>query len=425
MRSTANVKLMKLDNGSTIIFEKKSDTRTVSLAFAAKVGSAYEDSQLSGVSHFIEHALFKGTKKRSAYEIKEPIERVGGTLNAYTGRISTVFYAHVPDTHAKEALEILYDMVKNPAFSKEAVEIEKEVILEEIAATHDDPFDMIYDHTIRKIWDPNYGRSILGSLETVRKITPEALRKFHNRYYSAEHMVFAISGNFNQSIIERAEELLRSFSRNSSTPTHIEGYMKPKRLVSLETKKDLNQVHLLLSKPAPSRLSKDFVAFRIFNVLFGSGMSSVLFHNIREKLGMVYHIDSEYVAYHDFGTFFISASTNERHIQRLVDSVRFELERLAKEGVSENEYLYGKERLKGKIMLATESTLNSLSLYLDEVIINGKPKTVEEIISEINYLSLGKLNEVIERYLSGDWNISLLVPEDLQEIDPVKLSFSI
>lgn len=411
---TTDITLKKLNNGAMIVGEKKRETRTVSLAFAFKVGSINENEKNNGISHFIEHALFKGTNNRSSYDIKEPIERVGGTLNAYTGRISTVYFAQVPYTHAQNTIEILYDMVRNPSFSEHEISTEKKVILEEIAESYDDPVDLIYNKTLLKIWDKHYGKPVLGTTESVSTLNHISLSNYYNAHYTSNRLIFAVAGNYDNDFLEKAEALLQSFPQARELPAPIAGSMKTIKEPIVERKKDLKQVHLLLSIKAPSRKDKDFEAFKIFNVLLGSGMSSILFHNIREKHGMVYSIGSEYIAYENFGTLFIYASTTPNNLQKLMDLLKIELKRIVNAGITNEEFRYGKERLKGKLMMATEGTLPILSRQLDSVMTLGVAESTDDHIARIDKQDFVNTNEVIRNYLTSHWNTSLLVPETFE-----------
>lgn len=414
-----NTTLIRLSNGSTIVGEKKRETRTVSLGFAFMVGSANESETNRGISHFIEHILFKGTESRSALEIKEPIERVGGSLNAYTGRISTVYYAKVPDIHGELALEILHDLIHKPMFLNDDIDLERNVILEELASAQDDPYDRIYDMTVEKVWDEDFGHSILGSEETVKAITKKDLEEYYRTFYRANRLVFGIAGNYSDDLFEKAKKLIGEFPGNDSKnvltkspsifncPLHI-----------IEKRKDLQQVHLLLSKEAPGRSNqKDFQPFVVFNTLFGNGMSSILFHNIREKLGMVYNIDSEFISYRDSGTFLISACTNPKNLSKLLMKLKDELTELKVNGVSLPQFKYGKERLKGRILMSTEGTLPTLSRNLDDLVICDESKTLEQTVKDIDKCSIEDLNTVIKSYLTGKWNLSLLIPESSEIVE--------
>ncbi len=410
-----NNQYIELPNGAVIIGERKRETRTVSMAFAIKVGSADEDDAISGVSHFIEHALFKGTLRRNAFEIKEPIERIGGSLNAYTGRVSTVYYAKVPDTYALEAMEILFDLITSPRFDEASLDLERGVILEEIASAEDDPYDRIYDMTIEKVWDRDFGRPILGYHNTVQGLQRTNVADFYGHKYVANNVVFAVSGNYGADLLKSTEEKLLSMRKNESKITPKSPVISKEPLWIVEKRKDLQQVHILLTRDAPGRRYKDdFDAFKIFNTLFGSGMSSILFHNIREELGMVYNINSEFVSYADSGAFMINATTSPKNLDNLVDSLKKEMDTLIDRGVTEAQFTYGKERARGKLLMSTEGTLLTLSRFLDDVVICGKPDSLEDLITRIDRLTIDDVNASIKKYIAGKWNVSLLLPEKKQ-----------
>jgi predicted Zn-dependent peptidase len=402
----------ELSNGSTIVGEKKEETRTVSMAFAIKVGSADEDDSISGVSHFLEHTLFKGTQKRNAFEIKEPIERIGGSLNAYTGRVSTVYYAKVPDTSSLETLEIMHDLVSSPRFDEGSIELERGVILEEIASAEDDPFDRIYDMTMSKVWDRNFGRPILGYNKTVGSLSKEVIAGFYKSKYVASRTIFAVTGNFSDEFIERARLTLLSMPEDGTLSIAKSPSITGESLWILERRKDLQQVHLLLTKEAPGRKnSLSFESFKVFNILFGSGMSSILFHNIREELGMVYNINSEFVSYKDSGAFMINATTNPKNLDNLIDALKKELDTIVRRGIDKSHFNYGIERLKGKLLMTTEGTLSTLSRFLDDVVICGRPDNLENLIERIEGLKIDDINSVAREFLNGSWNVSLLLPQ--------------
>jgi len=421
---TGNTLYIELDNGSVIAGERKSDTRTVSLAFAIKGGSADETDEESGISHFVEHALFKGTTTRGAFDLKEPIERVGGGLNAYTGRISTVFYAKVPDTHGKVALEILEDMIRNPQFSDTDIDLEKNVVLEEIATSEDDPFDRIYDMTVMAIWDKDFGRPIQGFASSVEEFTKRTVLDYYQRVYNSGRLMFAIAGNFEDGLLDCVTEFMESFPPGERTDCKKSPTMNHKPVYLKEKRSDLQQVHILLSKQSPGRsATKDYEAFKIVNTLLGSGMSSILFHELREKLGLVYQIDSEFVSYHESGTLFISAVTGPKNLRKFVDHLEKELKKLVHNGITESQFNYGKERLRGKLLMSTEGTLQILSREIDETILCGRPKTIEEILSMLDKITADDLNSVLSKYLTGPWNCTLLLPQSIGA--PEDLAFSV
>ncbi|PNE19796.1 peptidase M16 [Mesotoga sp. Brook.08.YT.4.2.5.1] len=407
---------IELPNGAVIIGERKEETRTVSMAFAMKVGSADEDDAISGVSHFIEHALFKGTLKRNAFEIKEPIERIGGSLNAYTGRVSTVYYAKVPDTYSLEAMEILFDLITSPRFDEPSLDLERGVILEEIASAEDDPYDRIYDMTIEKVWDRDFGRPILGYQETIEGLERSKVSDFYGQNYVANNAIFAVSGNYGDELLRNVEDKLLSMKSNGHTSAAKSPVIADEPLWIVERRKDLQQVHILLTRDAPGRKNKaDFDAFKIFNTLFGSGMSSILFHNIREELGMVYNISSEFVSYADSGAIMINATTSPKNLDNLVSSLKKEMDRLIVHGATEAQFNYGKERARGKLLMSTEGTLLTLSRFLDDVVICGKPDSLEDLIARIDRLTIDDVNASIKKYIAGKWNVSLLLPEKKQQ----------
>jgi len=410
-----------LNNNVTYFAQKKKESRTVSLAFAVKVGSSVEDDANNGISHFLEHILFKGTLTRNAYNIKEPIERVGGNLNAYTGRVSTVFFAKVPDTYAEEAFNILYDLISNPMMMKDDIELEKTVVTEEIAFSKDDPFDQIYDNTVEKLWTNSFGKNILGTKENVNKFEQKSLMDFFRNYYTSNRLVFGMTGNVNDEFIKKTKEKISGYNKKSED-IHVgspEIIKSPVYLIN--KKKDLQQAHVLFSVEAPGRKNqKNFEAFKLFNIIFGSGMSSIIFHNIREKLGMVYNIDSEFISYKEAGTFFISALTNPKNLKKVRNKLHSEINNLIKNGITKEQFNYGKERLKGKLLISTEGTFPTLSRIIDDIIINERLIQIEHILKFIDEIKIDDVNEILIDTLKESWNVTYLLPEQtkIDKIEP-------
>ncbi len=409
-----------LENNVTYFAQKKKESRTVSLAFSLKVGSSVENERNNGISHFLEHILFKGTLTKNAYNIKEPIERVGGSLNAYTGRVSTVFFAKIPDFYAERAFDILYDLISNPMMVKEDIELEKSVVTEEIAFSKDDPFDQIYDDTVEKIWTNSFGNNILGTEESVNNFDQSSLKAFFNNYYTSNRLVFGMVGNISDEFIKKTKEKISTYNTRKENVHVGSPSVTEKPVYIIDKKNDLQQAHILFSIKAPGREDKrNFEAFKLFNVIFGSGMSSIIFHNIREKLGMVYNIDSEFISYKKTGTFFVSASTNPKNLFKVRDKLHSEIDKLIKKGITKEQFNYGKERLKGKLLISTEGTFPTLSRIIDDIVINERLIQIEHLLQFIDDINIDDVNKALIETLKNSWNVTYLLPEKTK-IDVIK-----
>ncbi|HRW91478.1 MAG TPA: pitrilysin family protein [Thermotogota bacterium] len=407
----------ELPNGAQVYFQKMPGLRSVCIGVAVRAGSSHEPADLGGIAHFTEHMVFKGTTKRDAFSLKEPIEKVGGTLNAFTGKETTVYFARVPDFQAKVALEILLDIGQNAVFPEEEFSLEKEVVIEEIWSSEDDPVDQVYENLFQLAWNGGaYGRPVLGNFESVSRTERKDLVDFYRSQYHSKNLIVSVAGDVAQDFFNPLE----AFPTGNAdlSPAVLE--YAPKEQVVFEEKEDLQQVHLLLGLRAPGRKDPHFDAFQVLNVILSGGMSSRLFHRVREKLGLVYAIDSGLISYPSNGIFYIYAATSAEKVGRLVEELRGQVSDLLQHGVREEELEYGKARFRGKLLLSTESTYSSMMRNLDSGLSLGRPETVEKMVERILHIDSEKLQEVIREYLSHPWLMSTVVPT--RSVDLLKAS---
>jgi len=398
----------KLKNGMEIFSHRMNGVRSVSLSIAVKAGSSHEPANRSGAAHFTEHMVFKGTKKRSPLELKEPIERVGGTLNAFTGKENTVYFARVPDSESRIALSILKDICSESLFPQKFFDLEKQVVMEEISAADDDPADIVYEQFFKNVWGKcAYGNPVLGTLDSIKDISRQDLLDFYKTKYHPSNMVFSVAGNFPEDLLECFNDLTyRQDKREVASLIYA-----PDRSVIVTEKEDLKQLHMLIGIEAPSRQDPDFNVFQVLNTLLGGGMSSKLFNRLREELGLVYTIDSGLISYPEGGLFFIYAATTPERFIKLKDELMKELLRIMKNGITMQDINYGKERLKGKLLLSTESTYSTMMRNLDTGLAFGRPLRVEEMVERIDVVDISRLDQVMERYFSKNWILSLVTPK--------------
>ena len=258
-----------MPNGMQIFSQQMQGVRSVSLSIAVKAGSSNEPADVSGAAHFTEHMVFKGTKDRTAIELKEPIERVGGTLNAFTGKENTVYFARVPDAQSDAAIAILKDLCSGASFKKDLFDLEKQVVLEEISAADDDPSDTVYEQFFQNIWGQSrYGKPVLGNLETVSDMSRDDLVDFYRGEYVPSNMVFSIAGNYTDDFIQNLED----FENEGPVKERESLIYQPGKFMSITEKEDLKQLHMLVGIEAPSRRDKDFNAFQVLNTVLGGGM---------------------------------------------------------------------------------------------------------------------------------------------------------
>ena len=398
----------KLNNGMEIFSHKMNGVRSVSLSIAVKAGSSNESAGRSGAAHFTEHMVFKGTKTRSPIELKEPIERVGGTLNAFTGKENTVYFARVPDSKSRIALSILKDICSQSLFPRKSFDLEKQVVIEEIAAADDDPADIVYEQFFKNVWGTcNYGNPVLGTLESIKGINRQDLLDFYKTKYNPSNMVFSVAGNFPEELLNSFDDL--AYTQSKREQSHL--IYAPVQSVTVTEKEELKQLHMLIGIEAPSRQDPDFNVFQVLNTLLGGGMSSKLFNRLREELGLVYTIDSGLISYPEGGLFFIYAATTPERFLKLKDELLKELFKIMKEGMNKQDINYGKERLKGKLLLSTESTYSTMMRNLDTGLAFGRPLTVEEMVERINAVDISRMNKVMDQYFTRNWILSLVTPK--------------
>ncbi|RKX54915.1 MAG: hypothetical protein DRP30_00970 [Thermotoga sp.] len=410
-----NLSIVKLENGCKVVIGEMEGIKSTSLGIGFPIGSVHDPKGKTGISHYIEHMLFKGTKNRTMDEIKEPIEKVGGILNGSTGRESVIYYAKVPHFFSLEALEIMMDMVVNPAFDENEMEKERKVILEEMRMEMDDPYTRVHDIFIQNCWDDGYGRSILGSLEDLKNISRKDLENFHTRFYGVNNLVISMAGRIDVELKEKVFEMVEKMKKASSVCNESKPEYKPKSRFLKEGRRDITQVHVLIGTKAPGKLDDGYECFLIFDTLMGSGMSSRLFRKIREERGLTYNISSEYIPLRRGGLFLIYASTSTDGYRELTDSISKEIDEVKNGKISLEEFEYGKKRFMGELMLSVESTQANMIRIFDNTITYGEPMDLDDWLKRIEHVEYDEFLSTVSEMLKDDWVLSLVGPSDFIE----------
>lgn len=355
-----------LPNGLVVLTEPMEHVHSVSLGIWLRTGSRREPAELNGISHFIEHMVFKGTLRRSAEDIAREVDSVGGMLDAFTSKEMVCFNTRVLDEHLPKAFDVVADMVLEPRFANEDIERERSVILEEIGMTQDNPEDLVHELFTQNLWKRHsLGRPILGTPETVSAFTRETLQSWFHRCYAPNSIVITAAGHLkHENLVQLVRDRFGKLSpATDPTPDPVPAAAPH---VTLRTKHELEQVHICIGVPAlPLNDRRRFVVSVLNNVL-GGGMSSRLFQNIREKQGLAYAIFSELNSYRDTGLLSVYAGTSLETAAQLVRSILDELRRLKDEPLGEEELRRAKDHLKGATLLALEGTgsrMNSLARY--------------------------------------------------------------
>ncbi len=387
-----------LSNGIKVAAEHVPYVQSVSLGVWVANGSRFEKEEESGISHFIEHMLFKGTEKRTAEQIALEMDSVGGQLNAFTTREYTCFYAKTLNDQTETAMDILSDMVFCPELSKENMDLERRVVLEEIAMYEDSPEDVVYDLFAETVWkDTAMGRTILGTPEALAAVTPDSMRSYMKEHYTSGSIVLAAAGNFGDDFFDKLDEYFGHRGIGSGVPEAAEAGYKAANAVC---KRDFEQVQLIAGFEGIDVFDDSVYALLVFNNVFGSGMSSRLFQNIREKYGLTYSIGAGHSAYIGTGTFDISAAASPENTPRVAELISAEIKRVKSEGLTEDEIARAKIQLRGNYLLANEN-VGARMQTIGRTALLGRPlRTQAEVIKYVMSVDRDDVMRIIERVLN-------------------------
>ena len=386
-----------LKNGIRVVAERIDYLKSVSIGVWVGNGSRFEKSSENGISHFIEHMLFKGTNSKSAKEIAMAIDNIGGQINAFTAREYTCFYTRTLDTHTSVAMDILSDMLFNSRLDKEDMDLERKVILEEISLYEDSPEDLVYDIASYAVWgDTPIGRPILGTKETLDKITPDIMREYMKNHYTAKNIIISVSGNYADNFFDELERYFGAAPLMDITPDMERAIYTPKNIVRT---KDIEQVQLVTTFNGIDVMDDRVYSLLAFNNIFGSGMSSRLFQNIREREGLVYSINAGHSAYLGAGVFDIGAGMSPENLPRVCELISDEVNRIKREKLSKDEVQVAKEQLKGSYILSYESTGARMQGAGRSMLIDKPIRTQEEILDLIDKVDTDSVSEIIDTVL--------------------------
>ena len=373
-----------LDNGLRVVTEQVPYVRSVSLGIWVQVGSRDEDPNERGISHFLEHMLFKGTSRRDAFDIANSLESLGGSLDAFTYRDLTCLYARVLDEHLEVALDVLADMLQNPVLDPEEIEKEKRVVLEEIQNVEDTPDDLIHDLFAESIWGEHpVGAPIMGTPETIGSFSRDSLANYLHRRYRPERIVLAAAGNLaHERVVSLADTLFGGLDRSDqSYVREVPGEIaKAHRHVH----RDISQTHICLGTRAFAYTHPRQYDLMVANTALGGGMTSRLFQQVRENLGLAYAVYSYLEALEDTGLFGTYVACDGKCVDRALEVLKSELSSFAGEGVSEDELRCSKAQLRGELILGLESTDRRMSRIAREEIYTGCYHEPEELLAAID-----------------------------------------
>ncbi len=401
-----DIKQTTLKNGLRIITAERPQIETVSLGIWVNTGSAAETKEDNGISHFIEHMVFKGTKKRTSRQISEDIENVGGATNAYTSRHFTCFYAKMLKNDVELAADVICDFITNPTFDSEEMIKEKEVVVQEIKQSTDTPDDLVFDY-FQEAAFPNQatGRTILGPIEYVRGFTAERMHHYMKTHYTADNMLVAAVGNVKHDDFVKMIE-----QRMTSIPTHSQ-FIADEQIYrgGFRTEcKDIEQTHLVLGFQGASYQNPDYYQYSVLSTIFGGGMSSRLFQEIREKRGLVYTINSFNQALKDTGVFGIYAGTTPKELQELLPVVAQEVKKMMQEPVEAIELQRAKTQIKASLLMSLESSSTTAEIIARQMLLFGRVIPTEEIVEKIERITAVDIQNLAQKIFTSTPTYALL-----------------
>ena len=397
-----------LENGITVVTESITYFSTVSLGVWWKAGSRYETQANSGISHFIEHAIFKGTATRSAYEIARAFDAIGGSINAFTGKEYTCLYARVLKKDMNIALDILSDMYKNPLFKSDDIEKEKYVVAQEIKMVEDTPDEYIYDMFNASYFkDHPLGMTILGTEENVQGFTASQLQGYYKEYYAPETAIITITGRVDHDdCVKRIEKFFMGVV-NDGIKRELAIPVPHKGINIFE--KDLEHIYLCIGTDGVSQVDGRRYPMYVLNALMGGSMSSYLFQEIREQRGLVYNIYSYVSCYHDTGTFGISTSTSQEFLDEVLGLIKAEIRRIRNDGITDAELSFSKEHIKGNLFISLESSETRMGRLAKNEIYFGDYIPLKETLREIDGIQKKDVNAIAQEIFENPEEISITV----------------
>ena len=401
-----------LPGGMKVVSEQIDSVKSISVGIWVKTGSRNESDQKAGITHFLEHMLFKGTERRSAYDIAQSMESVGGYLNAFTSTEYTCYYARCLDSKLETALDVLSDMVCNSTFSEEEMEKEKKVVLEEMKMYRDSPDDVVFEEFSNQIFKGHpIGRPIIGFDETVTAFQREDLFSYMEDRYKPDNLLIAVAGNADhEQVAALSSELLESSS--TGVTSNGEQPLPPYQVTRKEVRKPIEQTHMILGRRALNFEHPDKYLLLLANTILGGGMSSRLHQNIREKYGYCYSINPFNQTYIDTGLFGVYTGTDIEYVDHVRDLIRQEFIRMQNEKVSERELSEAKAQLKGKLLLSQENTSNRMTRLAKSEIYFDRFVSLDELVENIDAVSADQLHDFSADFFEPEtYSETLLMPK--------------
>ncbi len=399
----------QLGNGVAVVTEAMPDAHSVTVGFWVDAGSRDEEPAEAGASHFLEHLLFKGTATRSARQIAESVDAVGGEMNAFTTKEYTAFYTRLIDTDLHLGLDILCDIMSDPAFRPDEVETERQVILEEISMNVDEPSDLVHEMVHEALFPGHpLGREVLGQRSTISTMSPADIESYFRSHYRPESIVVAAAGRLDhQSIVDG---LNQRFGHNTGAapPRTLRA---PAPVLALSVRhRPTEQAHLVVAMRGLARGDGDRYALAVLDQALGGGMSSRLFQEIREKRGLAYSVYSYQAAYAETGAFAVYAGTAPERAHQVLGLIEGELEKVANEGLDAREIALAKGHLRGSLALSLEESGGRMSRIGRGQLIHGRVRSFEEVVGYTDAVTAADVARVADKLLNGPRTLAVVGP---------------
>ena len=390
------IKQIKLDNGLRLVLEYIPHVQSAAMGIWVNVGSQNETKEVSGVSHFIEHMMFKGTNKRTYKDIAEDIDRLGGQINAFTGKEATCYYIKTISDNLLKGADVLVDMLTDSVFSDEEMDRERKVVKEEIKMTLDTPDDLAIEKMIELVFKgDSYGNSILGDDQSLDMIHHKEMKEYFDREYTLDRMLVSVSGNFDEDeLVQYFSKQFTSFRKTHQDSAFVRTQYERNDLV---IKKDIEQSHIVLGTRAINLLDDSYYDLVLLNKIFGGSMSSRLFQNLREKKGLAYTVVSMTSFLKEDGYFAIYAGVSHDRVDEALEGIKEELDKLLEHGVTVDEVNMAKEQIKSSYIFGQESVASRMFTNGKNILLAGKVDTQQDVIEKVDRVTVQSIQAMIDR----------------------------
>ncbi|MBU1099953.1 MAG: insulinase family protein [Bacteroidetes bacterium] len=396
-----NIKNTRLDNGLRVVSESLPHVNSFSLGFWVNVGSIHESAKNNGITHFIEHMVFKGTRSRSAKKISEDVESLGGYLNAFTSKEHTCFYGRGLSQHLEKTFEVIADLLSNPRFDEKDIINEAGVVVDELYDIEDSPEEVIFDRFESGIYSGlSLSYPIIGTEKNIRKFNQKELFEFVKKNYTSDNIVIVASGKIDHSLlVSLAEKYLKIPEKRFCTNEKI---AKPAKAKNVFIEKDIQQTHIVAGIVAPGIKNKRRIAVGLLSHILGEGSSSRLFQSLREKNGIAYQINSFFNSFYDISSLGIYFSTSDLQVPKGLQIIERELCKLREKSVLAKELNRTKEYIKGNLLMSLESTTNRMMRMGNSILYYDRIKSTEESISQVDNVTIDEISLEAKRLLDFD-----------------------